>query len=418
MNSALEELALPQCELWCHFQALTSLFLLVYIHLAFTRAPITCLDHVRDDWPKEGILRVEVIRNPSEDYTVEQSYEKEERVQQRQLEFLGALSSDIDMHVKAQPQKLLDIVHPLEEDYENNTSETDEQQDAQLESEEEEENGHHDAEIEDLVVTSENSTNTKSEDVQEQFNVPEVNPEEEISELVDNNNNNNNEDTYNASLSEETSPPLQEDSPLPKKEPLEMLAKAGMEAIMSEFFNDTSTAFYIIVLVWVCDQYEAICCHTAITRRHWLRFFYLYHFAFYAYHYRFNGQYSWLALMTSWLFILAHSPTPHHITHYFTPYLATQHCTSPHLTNPHHTTLHHTTCHATAYHTTPHYVPHATHYTTPYVAWRGMTCGVWCGVAVWCSMACGMAWHGMWCGVARHGMWGGVVWCRVARGVV
>ncbi|ROT73563.1 hypothetical protein C7M84_008010 [Penaeus vannamei] len=83
-----------------------------------------------------------------------------------------------------------------------------------------------------------------------------------------------------------------------------ILALVGMEAIMSEFFNDTSTAFYIIVLVWVCDQYEAICCHTPITRRHWLRFFYLYHFAFYAYHYRFNGQYSWLALMTSWLFIL------------------------------------------------------------------------------------------------------------------
>ena len=33
------------------------------------------------------------------------------------------------------------------------------------------------------------------------------------------------------------------------------------------------------------------------------RFFYLYHFAFYAYHYRFNGQYSGLALFTSWLFI-------------------------------------------------------------------------------------------------------------------
>jgi len=29
----------------------------------------------------------------------------------------------------------------------------------------------------------------------------------------------------------------------------------------------------------------------------------LYHFAFYAYHYRFNGQYSGLALVTSWLFI-------------------------------------------------------------------------------------------------------------------
>ena len=33
------------------------------------------------------------------------------------------------------------------------------------------------------------------------------------------------------------------------------------------------------------------------------RFFFLYHFAFYAYHYRFNGQYSALALVTSWLFI-------------------------------------------------------------------------------------------------------------------
>lgn len=46
---------------------------------------------------------------------------------------------------------------------------------------------------------------------------------------------------------------------------------AGMEAIMSEFFNDTTTAFYIILIVWMADQYDAICCHTAITKRHWLR---------------------------------------------------------------------------------------------------------------------------------------------------
>lgn len=82
-----------------------------------------------------------------------------------------------------------------------------------------------------------------------------------------------------------------------------ILALVGMEAIMSEFFNDTTTAFYIIIIVWMADQYDAICCHTAITKRHWLRFFYLYHFAFYAYHYRFNGQYSSLALLTSWFFI-------------------------------------------------------------------------------------------------------------------
>ncbi|XP_064477233.1 membralin-like [Ornithodoros turicata] len=82
-----------------------------------------------------------------------------------------------------------------------------------------------------------------------------------------------------------------------------ILALVGMETIMSEFFNDTTTAFYIILIVWVADQYDAICCHTTINKRHWLRFFYLYHFAFYAYDYRFNGQYSGLALLTSWFFI-------------------------------------------------------------------------------------------------------------------
>lgn len=45
-----------------------------------------------------------------------------------------------------------------------------------------------------------------------------------------------------------------------------------MEAIMSEFFNDTTTAFYIILIVWIADQYDAICCITPITKRHWLRY--------------------------------------------------------------------------------------------------------------------------------------------------
>ncbi|XP_032108360.1 membralin isoform X3 [Sapajus apella] len=103
------------------------------------------------------------------------------------------------------------------------------------------------------------------------------------------------EDPTQASPAPRRTPPrpLQPPPPLP----------AGMEAIMSEFFNDTTTAFYIILIVWLADQYDAICCHTSTSKRHWLRFFYLYHFAFYAYHYRFNGQYSSLALVTSWLFI-------------------------------------------------------------------------------------------------------------------
>jgi len=45
-----------------------------------------------------------------------------------------------------------------------------------------------------------------------------------------------------------------------------------MEAIMSEFFNDTTTAFYIILIVWLADQYDAICCHTNTSKRHWLRY--------------------------------------------------------------------------------------------------------------------------------------------------
>ncbi|CAF1596771.1 unnamed protein product [Rotaria magnacalcarata] len=85
-----------------------------------------------------------------------------------------------------------------------------------------------------------------------------------------------------------------------------ILALIGMEAIMSEFFSDASTAFYIILIVWISDQYDSICCHTPISKRHWVRFFYLYHFAFYAYHARYNGQYSGLALTTSCCFI-AHS---------------------------------------------------------------------------------------------------------------
>lgn len=50
-----------------------------------------------------------------------------------------------------------------------------------------------------------------------------------------------------------------------------ILALVGMEAIMSEFFNDTTTGFYIILIVWVADQYDAIFCHTLISKRHWLK---------------------------------------------------------------------------------------------------------------------------------------------------
>lgn len=46
-------------------QALLVLFVLAYIHIVFSRSPINCLEHVRDRWPREGVLRVEVRPNSS-----------------------------------------------------------------------------------------------------------------------------------------------------------------------------------------------------------------------------------------------------------------------------------------------------------------------------------------------------------------
>lgn len=58
-------------------QALVVLFMLIYIHIVFARAPINCLQHVQNSWPRNGILRVEIVKNASEDYNITQSYEKE-----------------------------------------------------------------------------------------------------------------------------------------------------------------------------------------------------------------------------------------------------------------------------------------------------------------------------------------------------
>lgn len=61
---------------------------LVYIHVAYARNPVQCLEDIKGSWPRDGILRVEIMKNPPEFYTVEQSYEKERNLQslQRQNE--------------------------------------------------------------------------------------------------------------------------------------------------------------------------------------------------------------------------------------------------------------------------------------------------------------------------------------------
>jgi hypothetical protein len=44
--------------------AFLSLFVLCHLHVTFIRTPINCLDHVQNDWPRDGILRVQILNDP------------------------------------------------------------------------------------------------------------------------------------------------------------------------------------------------------------------------------------------------------------------------------------------------------------------------------------------------------------------
>ncbi|GIX72615.1 membralin [Caerostris darwini] len=50
-----------------------------------------------------------------------------------------------------------------------------------------------------------------------------------------------------------------------------VLALVGMEALMSEFFNDSVTAFYVIIVVWIADQFDSVCCRSNASKKHWLK---------------------------------------------------------------------------------------------------------------------------------------------------
>lgn len=59
-------------------KAIGAFFILIYIHIVFAKTPTTCLEHVRDTWPRDGIIRVEIVKNVAQDYNIEESYAKEE----------------------------------------------------------------------------------------------------------------------------------------------------------------------------------------------------------------------------------------------------------------------------------------------------------------------------------------------------
>ncbi|PSN57006.1 hypothetical protein C0J52_04256 [Blattella germanica] len=79
-------------------KAIAAFFVLAYIHVVFSRTPTNCLEHIKDDWPREGILRVEILRNGADDYNIEKSYAKEEKLRHENVgdltSVLGILARD------------------------------------------------------------------------------------------------------------------------------------------------------------------------------------------------------------------------------------------------------------------------------------------------------------------------------------
>ncbi|XP_061720497.1 membralin isoform X2 [Cydia pomonella] len=396
-------------------KAIVAFFVLAYIHIAFSRTPTTCLNHVKDSWPRDGILRVEILRNPAHDYTIEQSYAKENKLKKDNDDTptLGILATEGFINIESSTNHKINRDEFLADgtDFGNLTAIRHESdvglQERILETayiKPKSENVDSDPDPDDADL---NATIVSGEDVEPSSSiwdgimglVEDLDRDKILEESLDEGASNDSakDDDYILEYSLEygflrLSPNARLRLKIPVKivtldpskdecfgDPfsrfvldeflgyddllmasikslaeqednkgylrnvitgehyrfvsmltarssyiaaffimlvftvsISMLLRyahhqifvfIGMEAIMSEFFNDTTTAFYIILIVWIADQYDAICCHTAIAKRHWLRFFYLYHFSFYAYHYRFNGQYSSLALVTSWLFI-------------------------------------------------------------------------------------------------------------------
>ncbi|KAH8034878.1 hypothetical protein HPB51_003165 [Rhipicephalus microplus] len=104
----------PCSRLFYHF------FILAYIHAAFIRTPINCLEHVCHQWPQDGILRIEILHDTAataEPYTVEQSYLKEQRLQR-----LGQLPAQPQVRASSRGTEKVISTPPLA-DASNSTSE-------------------------------------------------------------------------------------------------------------------------------------------------------------------------------------------------------------------------------------------------------------------------------------------------------
>lgn len=95
--------------------ALSSFFMLIYIHVVFSRTSF-CLHNIKDVWPRDGILRVEIITNPSPDYNIKHSYAREQKLKQGKVDeapsVLGLLT--IDNFINIEPSTVAQVSQETE----------------------------------------------------------------------------------------------------------------------------------------------------------------------------------------------------------------------------------------------------------------------------------------------------------------
>lgn len=107
-------------------KAILAFFILMYIHLAFTKAPVTCLDDIKNTWPRDGILRVEVLTNPEVGYSLGRSFSKNHKIKPDKVEdftsFLGFVVRDTFANVESTLDEDTKQTEPLHQNY-NNQSE-------------------------------------------------------------------------------------------------------------------------------------------------------------------------------------------------------------------------------------------------------------------------------------------------------
>lgn len=77
-------------------KAIIAFFILVYIHISYSQTPATCLEHLKTEgWPRDGILRVEILR-PGEKVPIKEGADdmSEELTMPRSTHKSGIVSID------------------------------------------------------------------------------------------------------------------------------------------------------------------------------------------------------------------------------------------------------------------------------------------------------------------------------------